>query len=634
MVNNVSFIPAFANNGSLKSNLNHTSEVAAPTYGSQNQNFYSIPAMAYYPPSSFNVEEYNKQTAAQNGMNTYAVNTTTAPIAAAAASVQTAPQTQTVVSLREQVLNSYIGNVHGVQDATGITEKPYKNDLRTLFRENKAVIYAMIPRTFNAKDTNGDDIISSGEESGTFLNAIERLDELKGYGVNTIHMLPIHAPGMQEAMGTAGSIYAPKDYLSVDKALDDKNDPRSVEEECKEFINECHKRGIKVMIDLPSCASVDLYKDRPELMAIDEHGNPKTPKGWDDIRMFEPWKDESKRILNQELVDYHKQIVDLYQGLGIDGIRADVARAKPVEFWNEIIPYARSKDPEFAFLAESYTYEDASPMLNMPKDVPEDLLKAGFDSYYGQFHIFNGMESGKAFNDYVVENLEMSNRLDKGKSLIGSFMTHDDKAAMTNGGPSYCNMTTGIQMTLPMVNPYYVSGFESGDEYNYKFRDKLAKESETGNVKYFVHNQKIDLFNKSRKPGGDHPEIGSFITSMSKVRENYSDIITKGSFIPLDEGKKGDSEKIVSYARSLNGKTLLIIANKDPNAAHKGSIYVPGLKAEQKLSDLAPSYTQGDKFAAYKDRVELDLPPSSFHVFEIDTPNIEKEAAHVYKQNL
>ncbi len=626
MLNNISYIPSYYSNNVFQSNLQTT----APSYQTvsmtspQTQAFYSIPAItSYYQPPVL-AEQYNKQVASN------AYSNTVQPAAATSVTPQ-----KKMSPLLENFMKTQ--RPDGVSQVTLEPQKtsatPYKNHLRTLFQNNEAVIYAMIPRTFNAKDTNGDDIIDGGEESGTFLNAIERLDELVGYGVNTIHMLPIHEPGMEVALGTAGSIYAPKDYLGIDPKLDDPNDPRSVKEEAKQFIDECHKRGIAVMIDLPSCASVDMYKAKPELMATDEKGNPKTPQGWDDIRMFDPWQDEAKRTLNKELVDYHKRVIDLYQELGIDGIRADVARAKPVEFWDEIIPYARSKDPEFAFLAESYTYEDASPMLNMPKDRPEDLLAAGFDSYYGQYHIFNEWKTGKELNDYVIENLEMSKRLPKDKSLIGSFATHDDKSPMTNGGAPYCNMTTGLQMTLPMTNPYFVTGFESGDRYVYKFRDKIARESDTGNLKYFVHNEKLDLFNKSRRPGGENPEIGEFMTAMSKVRKQYNDIITKGSFIPLDE-KRGDGEKIISYARSLNGKTLLIVANKDVNAAHKASVTVPGLRPDQQLNDLAPVYTKGDNISAAENRVELELAPASFHVFEINTPNIEKEAKGVYKQNL
>ena len=103
------------------------------------------------------------------------------------------------------------------------------------------------------------------------------------------------------------------------------------------------------MLDLPSCASVDFAKKHPELMAKEKDGiTDKTPGGWQDIRMFAPWENEEKRILNKGVLELHKKFVDMTIGLGMDGIRADVGRAKPVEFWNVIIPYSRSKDLNLA----------------------------------------------------------------------------------------------------------------------------------------------------------------------------------------------------------------------------------------------------------------------------------------------
>ena len=249
------------------------------------------------------------------------------------------------------------------------TVLPYKNDLKTLFLTNSAKILAIVPRTFNAQDTNGNEYIDGLEKNGTFLNAIERLDEVKNHGFNTLHILPINPPGYNNAKGTAGSVYAPDDLLKIDPMLIDKNDPRSDMEQFKAFVDACHQRGIRVMIDMPSCASFDLYEAKPELMAHERNGLAKTPQGWHDIRMFQPWEDEGKRTLNPELLEYHRKFVDMLIDAGVDGIRADVARAKPVEFWDIIIPYSRKRDPEFAWLAETYTYEDASPQANMPYDL-------------------------------------------------------------------------------------------------------------------------------------------------------------------------------------------------------------------------------------------------------------------------
>ncbi len=574
----------------------------------------------------------------------------------------------------------------------------YKNNLRSMFQNNQAVIYAMIPRTFNAKDTDGNGLIEGNEEPGFFTNMVDRLDELKTYGINTLHWLPINPPGKIAAKGSAGSVYAPLDYLSIDPKLDDPKNPKSVYEEAKDAIRECHKRNIKVMVDLPSCMSVDLYDARPDLRATDAQGNPKTPEGWEDIRMFNPWQDADKRILNPALIDYHKKFIDMCIDLGIDGIRADVGRAKPPEFWDIITSYARSKDPEFGFLAECYTYEDASPMKNMPADRPEEALDAGFDTYYGQYHIFN-IWKAKDFHQFVKDNLQMSYNHNKGKSLIGSFATHDDKSPMSNGGPDYCMMTNVVQATLPMTNPYIVTGYESGDRYLYpydkKFVDKtfkqmlenpvykdtvdsllhtskfeyrenlrklisgndankkiaqLAKDPQykgiidfldhfsltKDNIRHYVHTEFVDIFNESRKPGGENPEIGQhFGYLMNVVRPKYGELITKGSYIELPV--KGNSrDEVIAYARHKDGKTLVVVVNHDVNSRQKVTVKVPSLKETQQLVDIAPKYGTGSNWKAKDNAIEIDLGPAQAHIFEVDTPNIEQyfKPEEVYKQNL
>ena len=198
------------------------------------------------------------------------------------------------------LLNSYLNNLAQinmpvVQPAQTVAPVNYHNNLRKLFKNNDAKILAIIPRTFNAKDLNGNEYIDGNEHAGTFKNAIERLDEVKADGFNTLHILPIHPTGKLKAMGTAGSLYSPLDLLSIDPNLLDPNDPRSDREQFKDFIDECHKRDIKVMLDLPSCASYELFLNHPEWMAIEADGLAKTPQGWNDIRMFQPWEDEGKR---------------------------------------------------------------------------------------------------------------------------------------------------------------------------------------------------------------------------------------------------------------------------------------------------------------------------------------------------
>ncbi len=555
-------------------------------------------------------------------------------------SVSAAPQNYTVKKsepLGTNILEKFLQN-QGLISAAQVnqvnltqTDNTYKNNLRTKFKNNDSKIMGIIIRNFGAEDRTGNQLLREGDIRGNFNNAVKRLDELKGLGINTLHVLPVNPPGKENAMGTAGSVYAPMDFLQIDPALDDKTDPRTVREEFKSFINECHKRGISVMLDLPSCASYDLFKKRPELMAFEKDGTPKTPGGWNDIRMFSPWKDETKKELNPELLQMHKDFVDMCIDLGVDGIRADVSRTKPTEFWDILINYSRSKDPEFAWLAESYTYEDASPQLNMDYDRPQDALKAGFDSYYGQYHIFHEWTKANELIDYVRQNINMSQELDKGKSLIGSFGTHDDISIMNHGGVTYSNLVSGLQATLPMLNPYYFDGYQTGDDYIYDFEGTTDKQTDTDSEECTVHRGRPDIFNFSRPLIGKHPEIGEFMKDTLNVREQYKDILTKGSFIPLPVSKN-KNDQIIAFARHLNGKTLIVIANRDVNHRQSGSVEIPGLNESQKLNNLFPSTGENSVFQAGNGKINTDLGPGRIHLFEVNTPNIEQSGLEVLKQ--
>ncbi len=531
-------------------------------------------------------------------------------------------------------INSY--NINKIEKpALNEAPKPYRNNLRTLFLTNSANILCVLPRIANSDDKNGNGYIDGNETPGTFLNLIDRLDKIKEEGFNTLHLLPINPPGKENAQGTAGSVYAPEDLLKIDPVLIDKNDPRSDIEQFRAFVTACHNRGIKVMVDLPSCASYDLYKKRPDLMAK-ENGVAKIPAGWNDIRMFQPWEDEGKRILNPKLLEYHKEFVDMMIDAGVDGIRADVARAKPVEFWDIIIPYSRKRDPEFAWLAETYTYEDASPQANMPYDRPEDSLRAGFDSYYGQFHIFNEWPNASELHKYIIDNLNMSYRVDVGKSLIGSFTTHDDISPMFHGGEVFCNLTSGLQATLPMINPYFVDGFQSGDYYVYPYKDKnVGADTRTDSsiMTLPFPDGRMDIFNLARKPGGKEPQIGKFMTECLKFREKYEEVTKRGSYIVLNK-KKDKNDQIIAFARHRHGRTLLVIANKNVNRNVSGIIEIPTMKATQKLENLLPKYGKDSKFQVSEGEISVDLGPGRIHVFEIDTPNIETYCGeNVYKQH-
>ena len=545
-----------------------------------------------------------------------------------------------IIKQSSQILPA--NGVSAVEYQSKLPPVKWENHFKDTLKNNGANILGVIPRTMNAKDLDGNGLIQIGEESGNFINAIDRLDEIKAMGINTLHILPIHPTGKTLAMGTAGSLYAPDKFveddgkLAVDPNLKDPKTKGSAWDQFKIFIDECHKRGISVMLDLPSCASLDFSKRHPELMAKEKDGQDKTPQGWQDIRMFRVWDDEEKRKLNPHLLDMHKKYVDACIELGIDGIRADVSRAKPIEFWNVIIPYSHAIDPQFGWLAESYTHEDASPQLNMPYDRPEDQLRGGFDSYYGQFHIFNQWTKADDLFNYMKENIDMSNRQNEPKSLLGSMTTHDDQSPMYYGGAPWVMFTTAMQSTLPMVNPYFIDGVQTGDYFLYPYDHAQSPTTQTDNSECTVHTGRLDIFNFSRKPGGDFPQIQEFVKSSLALRNGeinpeYKDLIQHGSFIKLET----NNPRVIAYARHKDGKTLLFIGNRDANLRTSAKIKIPGFSAEQKLDNLLPNYSEPSYFQKDDGKLTVDLGPLRAHVFEIDTPDIQKlsKPENVMQQN-
>jgi 1,4-alpha-glucan branching enzyme len=94
---------------------------------------------------------------------------------------------------------------------------------------NNTVIYEMHIGTFND---------SPGGAPGTFYTAIQRLDYLKDLGINAIELLPVN-----EFPGDFSWGYNQSYPFSVEAAY---GGPQGL----KTFINECHKRGIAVLLDV------------------------------------------------------------------------------------------------------------------------------------------------------------------------------------------------------------------------------------------------------------------------------------------------------------------------------------------------------------------------------------------------
>ena len=452
-----------------------------------------------------------------------------------------------------------------------------ENNLRSMFLNNQTNIMGINIRTFNAKDTNKNEIIDNNEESGNFINAIERLDEIQSMGINTLHILPITPVGKLKALGTAGSLYAIADFENINNQLIDKNSKLLPKEQVKNFINECHKRDIKVIIDLPSCGAYDLFLKSPELFIKDDKSISIVPTDWTDVRLLNTGTDEE---LNQDVINIHKKFFDMILELGADGVRADVATIKPAKFWEEIINYVRNKDKEFLFLAEASDSWREPPSKYAEFTPYDELLRIGFDGYYGSF--FN-LKEWKSYD--LLEHIKFNNKLLKSykepKSVIMSFTTHDEVSPVILHGENFSVMIAWLSAVLP-YNPYSIDGFAYGDEYIYPWANGKAETTETDDDTYFVHRGKLDIFNFSRTPKGGNKGINKKILTNFKeaneFRNKNINFITKGDFIPI----KTNDENLFAFMiseKNKNPKKIIVLGNLDfKNQKNDIVVKIPRLK--------------------------------------------------------
>ena len=495
------------------------------------------------------------------------------------------------------------------------------NDMRKMFLRNRAIILGVNIRTFNAVDKNKNDIveIEKGETPGTFLNAIERLDSLKEQGINTIHLLPVTPVGKVKAIGTAGSLYAISDFTKLNPQLDDLTNSMSVYDEAKLFIRECHKRNIRVIFDLPSCGSYDMYLANPDLFMKDASGNPIVPADWTDVRLFKVQNADGS--LNDAVYCLYKQYIDMIQKLGADGVRADVATSKPYKFWQNLISYARKNDPQFLFLAEASESWNEPIAQNAPFTPYYQLLEAGFDGWYGSFFNFKDWDTAEKFGKELslINNIRKEFELKKQpKAVIGSFATHDEVSPINVGGMPYSDMLIWLQATLPL-NSYFVDGFQTGDAYQYKYANQKASKTYTDDDYYYVHKGKIDIFNYSRRPGGPNQDLLADFVMGNKLKDMASEIVNRGEFSFL----KTTNPSIFAYQCKFKYSIILVIINKDLVYQSEGKITIKDHDADDIMVPL-----KNVTFPTFKKKdLVLNMAPGETIVFLISKPNKTQQAS-------
>lgn len=218
------------------------------------------------------------------------------------------------------------------------------------------VMYQVNPRLYAEKDS--------------FNAMLTHLDSIQELGANVVWFMPICEIGIEKAVK---SPYCVKDYTNT-------NPEFGTIEEFSKLVEECHKRGMAVIIDwVANHTSWDneWISTNPEWYTHNENGEIIHPEGtnWADVADL----NFDNAQMRQAMIDAMKFWVN---NVGIDGFRCDAADYVPFDFWKQCCDELRAIE--------------GKDLLLLAEGQRKDHFDAGFDMNYAWAYIaelrriFNG----------------------------------------------------------------------------------------------------------------------------------------------------------------------------------------------------------------------------------------------------
>ncbi len=239
------------------------------------------------------------------------------------------------------------------------------------------IIYQVFPRQ-HSKQSN-------------FQGVIQDLDRIKSLGVDILYLLPIHPIGEKNKKGKMGCPYSIQDYHLVNPDL-------GTLEDFKMLIEETHRRGMKLMIDV-----VFNHTSRDSKILREHSGWMFKRKGAYASKVGDWWDVVDLDYKNKEVWKELISVLKYWAKLGVDGYRCDVASMVPLEFWLEARKELLKMNPEFILFAESID-------LNFVKEIRDLGYEASSDcELYQAFDMEYDYDIWKYYDTYL-QNREGLNR--------------------------------------------------------------------------------------------------------------------------------------------------------------------------------------------------------------------------------
>ena len=435
---------------------------------------------------------------------------------------------------------------------------------------------------------------SDGDGYGDLNGVTKKLDYIRDLGYTGIWLMPINpSPSYHK--------YDVTDYYSVDKMYGSVDD-------LKNLINECHKRDIKLILDLVLNHSSDkapMFHKSIEAhdKAINGRSLSEEDKKFKDFYTFfdsendipggvKAYKVPGKNFyfegnfwsgmpeFNCDSLWVQKEfenIIKYYMEMGIDGFRLDAVKyyfmgstAKNIEFLSKIKGWATKYNPDAYIIGECW---DSSSVIT-------NYYESGVDSFFNfttavtnsNSGVLNGINrDGKNLNSYYNAMKSNDQIIGTSKGIPAPFLNNHDTFRFTSTSkPDRSKFQYAcLQMLGGTTFTYYgdevgMIGSNSGDlpDENVRIPLKWGESGNKGDCKNLsgatVHKYVYPNISEQMK---DNNSILNYYKQVLRVR-NQNPEIARGK-VSLVEKNVQDS-KLLFVSKEYNNSKIGIIFNFDP----------------------------------------------------------------------
>lgn len=326
---------------------------------------------------------------------------------------------------------------HKGEATINVVERVKTND--NDFDWDEAVIYFMVTDRFNdGNESNNDaygvkDYDKNGPSSyhgGDFAGVTAKLDYLKDLGINTIWVTPVVENILDDmkATGTNGETVASYGYAGYWASnFEQLNKHLGTVEEFHTMIDEAHKRGIRIMVDVVLNHSGYGTKESPQFAGMYRE---KDIEGNDILGAQSGLPDfaTEREDVRTKLINWQKAWVEnlgkTSSGNTIDYFRIDTVKHVDPTTWSAFKNAMTTADSKFKMIGECYGAAYTDNFGNLKTGRMDSLLDFGFNDMATSMLTKGEIES-------VESQLEIRNTTINNTATFGSFLnSHDETGFM------------------------------------------------------------------------------------------------------------------------------------------------------------------------------------------------------------